>query len=152
MTQTGIPMAAWQFDFHLVPATEVLDRTAVQPVTISAADYDQMAWWRGFDGIDALRRDISALLPRRRSWSANIATWGDEDGDRIDLSHEGREAVEVFGRIDVRHLSLQFVQGHCRSCSDTRAAVCHRGSPCASTVRARVAGGNSSVANLRVRA
>jgi hypothetical protein len=52
---------------------------------------------------------LSSLLPKGRSWHSESDTWGTEDGDRFDVVRDGRRIAEVRGRLDVRNLSLSYL-------------------------------------------
>jgi hypothetical protein len=102
-------VATWQFDFHLVPRTNIERRFDGVPVTLSKEDYDQTNWWNGTDLLHEFEVSLSALLPKGHSWDPQQATWGAEDGDRFDVLREGHQIAEVYGRLDVRNLSLAFL-------------------------------------------
>jgi len=102
-------VATWQFDFHLIPASSVERRFQAVPVTIAREQYDRTDWWDGFDLQREIEEDFSELLPRGRSWDSERNTWGQEDGDRFDVLREGHRMAEVYGRLDVRRLSLPFL-------------------------------------------
>lgn len=102
-------MATWQFDFHLIPASSVDRRFRVMPVTLPVAEYDRVDWWEGLDLLRDIEADLSQLLARGRSWDSQRETWGEEAGDRFDVLLDGPRIAEVYGRIDVRQLSLPFL-------------------------------------------
>jgi hypothetical protein len=102
-------VATWQFDFHLIPAPSVNRRFRVTPVTLSAEEYDRFDWWAGVDLFRDIEEDLSQLLPRNRSWDSERDTWGEGDGDRFDLLRGGPRIAELYGRVDVRNLSLPFL-------------------------------------------
>jgi hypothetical protein len=102
-------VAVWQFDFHLIPASSVSRRFRVVPLTISMDEYDRVDWWDEVDLVRDLRADFSSILAPLRSWRPQLEMWGEDDGNRIDVSFEGDQIASVFGRIDVRDLSLVFL-------------------------------------------
>jgi hypothetical protein len=102
-------VATWQFDFHLVPALSIERHFRVVPVTISEEQYDLVSWWEGFDRVEDLESDLTKLLPPGHSWHPRTKTWGEQDGDRFDVTREGKTIAEVYGRLDIRRLSLPFV-------------------------------------------
>jgi hypothetical protein len=102
-------MATWQFDFHLIPASSVQRQFRAVPVTIPGEDYDRIDWWDGFDLLHDIEADLSRLLPRGRSWDSERETWGEEEGDRFDVLRDSHRIAEVYGRLDVRRLSLPFL-------------------------------------------
>ena len=85
-------MAAWQADFHVV----------VEPIGLPS-DY---------------RARLAQVLPETRSLGQDIAVWGSEAGDRVDVSSFDSGPQEVFARFDLRELRpdlyerfLAFVRG-----------------------------------------
>jgi hypothetical protein len=102
-------MATWQFDFHVVPKSALERRFGDLPVAISEADYDKENWWAASEGIDALEADLDTLLPRGRAWDSARTMWGTEDGHRLELLREGDGVYDFFGRLDMRELSLAFL-------------------------------------------
>ena len=99
-------MAIWQFDFHLIPASSVERHFRAVPLTLPAEEYDRVDWWDGVDLLHDIEEDLSRLLPPGHSWDSEQKTWGEEDGDRFDLLPTGPRISELFGRLDVRALSL----------------------------------------------
>ena len=102
-------MATWQFDFHLIPASSVEARFRAVPVTIPAEEYDRVDWWEGIDLLHDIEADLSNLLPCGRSWDSARETWGAEDGNRFDVLRDRHRIAEVYGRLDMRGLSLPFL-------------------------------------------
>jgi hypothetical protein len=102
-------MATWQFDFHFVPASDIRQHFRAVPVTISAEEYDRLKWWADFVADDALESSLSTLLPRARSWHERTRTWGEEEGDRVDVTRDDGGIVDVYVRLDVRNLSFNFL-------------------------------------------
>ena len=102
-------MATWQFDFHLVPRITVERQYGGVPVTLSKDDYDETNWWDGIDPRPNVEGDLSVFLTQGRAWDSQQLTWGTEDGDRVDVSYDGDRIAEVYGRIDMRNVSLTFI-------------------------------------------
>lgn len=102
-------MASWQFDFHFVPRSELERRFRTVPVTISRDDYKTIDWWHGMFPRDEFEQRLSSLLPKAQSWDNSQETWGTEDGDRFDILTDRGGISEVYGRIDVRKLSLPYL-------------------------------------------
>lgn len=103
-------MAAWQFDFHLLPFEAVAKRYGGMPVAISRADFEETHWWMGCVEPD-LQASFAKLLPALESWSDSVQRWGDEQGNRIDVVTEGDTLEDVFVRVDVRNISQVFLIG-----------------------------------------
>ena len=102
-------MATWQFDFHLIPASSVDRHFHTTPVAIGQQDYDAVPWWNGFGDGASFEDDLSKLLPAAPSWQPGTQVWDEEEGDRLDLTRDGHTVAEVYGRIDVRVMSLPFL-------------------------------------------
>jgi hypothetical protein len=101
-----IPVAIWQFTFHLVPreAVEQLHGpTAIVLAAFSQVDLetcDENAeppnYWAGRSP-RSYAEAVEALLPPRKSWSPNALMFGDEEGDGIELWDD-----DVRVRLDIR--------------------------------------------------
>ena len=102
-------MATWQFSFYLIPASAVERHFSVVPLTISLEEYDRVDWWNGCDLLERIQGDLATFLSRGRSWHSKLDQWGDEDGDRFDVWREGQGVAETFGRVDVRTLSMPYL-------------------------------------------
>jgi len=79
------------------------------PITLPVEEYDRVDWWEGVDLLQPVARELSELLPRGRPWNSEQETWGEEDGDRFDVLRDGPQISEMYGRLDVRRPSLQFL-------------------------------------------
>jgi hypothetical protein len=102
-------MATWQFDYHLIPASSIDRHYRWMPVALGEEEYDTVPWWAGFHNFSDFEDDLSKVLPAAPSWHPRMRSWGVEDGDRFDVTRDGTAIREVFGRIDVRSLSLPFL-------------------------------------------
>lgn len=111
-------MAAWQYDFHLVPRAGVVELYGEVPSVLDRETFETADWWRGVDAasLDAL---ISPLLERAESWDPDgTITWGKEDGNRVDLLLEMGRVRECFVRVDVRVLVEGFLPTVLRLAAD----------------------------------
>lgn len=104
-------MALWQTDLLLVPRKTLSATDRTVPDRIPPDVLDRADFWNGFVLTEEIERTISSFCPPRRSWSSNLKTWGDEDGNRIDILHSGASVAEVSIRIDVRHMDDNFIEG-----------------------------------------
>jgi hypothetical protein len=102
-------MAVWQFDGHLLPEETIRRRYGSRPVAISSADIDAGGWWKGIRVPADLAERLLSILPQGSSWSSSIQTWGQEDGDRIDLVWDNDELADIFLRVDVRRISYELL-------------------------------------------
>ena len=96
-------MAAWQVEFSIVPrrALAAAGAAALRP----SADTE---WWAA-DALPAgYQGKLAAVASPASSPSANVQSWGPEDGNRLDVwSIDGR-ATKVTARVDVRKLDARF--------------------------------------------
>jgi hypothetical protein len=91
-------MAAWQYDFYLVPplaGSIALARDRVLEARLPA-------------GYTARLTD---LLPRAGSWHADLGLWGAEDGHCIQVWRVDHERSTVMVRVDVRAAFTTFLAG-----------------------------------------
>jgi len=95
-------MAVWQFDLHVLPASEVRRRTDECKSSEALLGFlnEGMPW--GASNASALVRVADSLLTERTSWSDHLRIWGIEDGHRLDISFEDDVVGSVFVRIDMR--------------------------------------------------
>jgi hypothetical protein len=96
-------MAAWQVDFYVIPRRALASHGAVD-----SSDLDARDWW----GSHALPADyqkrLSAIASIAPSSSAELETWGSQDGNRIDVRSRDGRASAVVVRVDVRRLDSKF--------------------------------------------
>ena len=104
-------MATWQFDLHLLPKERLIGLVGAHPLTISRELLEETRWWDGKVDIDLLNADLASFLRQAKSWHPEVATWGEEDGNRIDVVYENDDVVEIFVRIDLRQIDRDFVIG-----------------------------------------
>ena len=96
-------MAAWQIEFYVVPRRAVASQGPV-----IASNLPTTGWWTT-DTLPADYRDrLSAAAAVARSPSAEIETWGSEDGNRIDVRSKDGRATAVMVRVDARKLDSKF--------------------------------------------
>jgi hypothetical protein len=98
-------MAVWQFDALLLPEETLKRRYGSIPIAIPSADIDASDWWQGTSPPADLAERLSSFLPQASTWSRNIQSWGQEDGDRIDVVWANEGVAEIFLRVDVRRIS-----------------------------------------------
>jgi hypothetical protein len=96
-------MAAWQVDFYLIPRRALPSRG-----TFDSADLDATDWWGTYAFPADFQKRLIAIAPSAPSSSADLETWGSQDGNRIDVwSSDGRVSA-VMARVDVRRLDSKF--------------------------------------------
>lgn len=97
-------MAVWQVDFYLVPQRAL----ATAPRPLAPATMDDTAWWASTPFPADYRVRLGAVAPVRRSRSEDMETWGDEEGNRVDVWSDGGRVRNVMVRVDVRRLDPRF--------------------------------------------
>jgi hypothetical protein len=109
-----INMAIWQFRIDLIPEKAICSRFACVPVSLTRELAEQHQWWAGHQPPPGFENRLTNLLPEVRSWSASMRIWGDERGDTASVCYDSTRNVEWIGfRVDVRHLTVGFVEGIC---------------------------------------
>lgn len=94
----------WQVDFHLVPRRAL--GTAPRPLT--PAVLDATDWWASANFPADYVRRLTAVAPIASAEGAELETWGQADGNRVDVrSRQGRVSA-VTARVDVRRLDSRF--------------------------------------------
>jgi len=96
-------MAAWQVEFAIVPRRALGTRPRV-PI----ADLIDVDWWSADPLPPGYARQLGAIAPVGASSTAELQTWGQEDGNRIDVWSENGMAVRMIARVDVRRLDAKF--------------------------------------------
>lgn len=97
-------MAIWQVDFEIIP--QKMLRGAPRPLT--QALVTETPWWKGSPLPADYRAQLDAVVPRGRAGSADLESWGLEDGNRVDVRSAGGEITHVSARVDVRRLDARF--------------------------------------------
>ena len=54
---------------------------------------------------------LASFLNQAPSWSPDVALWGEENGNRVEVLHEGREVKNIFVRITAYELNNAFLEG-----------------------------------------
>jgi len=102
-------LAIWQFDVRVIPRKVIAGLKEDLPLAISEDDYLEGHTWRAHDHLADLPITLSELLPPRDTWSDDLKSWGEEDGDRVDLYHSGGEPDEWYVRFDMRSPNHVFI-------------------------------------------
>lgn len=96
-------MAVWQVEFAIVPR-QALTTTPHVPLS-QVLDTD---WWSGARLPAGHERQLSAIARLGASRATDRQTWGEEDGNRIDLWLENGKPARLMVRVDVRRLDAAF--------------------------------------------
>lgn len=97
-------MAVWQVDFYIVPRSAL----ASGPQRLSAAILDATAWWSAATFAPDYRTRLPSVAPVARSMIVPLESWGDEDGNRVDVWSENGRVRRAMARVDVRRLDSRF--------------------------------------------
>ena len=96
-------MAVWQVEFAIVPR-RVLEAGS-RPALTGVMDTD---WWSTERLPSDYARHLTAVAPSASAGAAELQTWGDEDGNRVDVWTENGRATRMTARVDVRRLDARF--------------------------------------------
>jgi len=95
-------MAAWQFEFQLIPAAWAKANN-YQADALYREDYitPEIAW---LDNQPSVNTDelFLQLLAEGESWHPDLSVWGDSNRNEINLWREGGEIKELSVRFDLR--------------------------------------------------
>ncbi|MCP4146434.1 MAG: hypothetical protein GY757_01665 [bacterium] len=103
-------MAIWQYDVVLIPIQSLKEHFKNVPNKLDLNSYDNIEWWKDTPLSKDLEFRISKILPANTSWSPEIKIWGNEDSHCIKLVTDGSYVEEILIRIDLRNLSVKFLE------------------------------------------
>lgn len=104
-------MALWQFDVLLVPRSKLNNEFGRIPEYLTEEVLDSVDWWDNHSLTEDDERLIASFAFPRPTWDQSIKSWGEEDGNRIDIYREGGQIAEVFARLDARANDPVFLSG-----------------------------------------
>jgi len=96
-------MAVWQVEFAIVPRQALATTPRVSLSQVLDSD-----WWSVERLPSSYERHLTAIAPSGKSWTADRHTWGEEDGNRIDLWWDNGKPARMTARVDVRRLDATF--------------------------------------------
>ena len=96
-------MAVWQVDFAIVPRRALAARSR-----IALPGVMDTHWWSTERFPAAYSQQLAAIASPGSSWTAELQTWGEEDGNRVDVWSENGKATRMTARVDVRRLNTRF--------------------------------------------
>jgi len=96
-------MAVWQVDFAIVPR-----RALAKNPRALLADVLDTDWWSAERLPPGFSQQFTAIAPAGSSSSAERQTWGDADGNRVDVWFERGQATRMTAHVDVRRLDAKF--------------------------------------------
>ena len=65
-------------------------------------------WWTTEGLPSGYSQQLAAIAPPGSSWAAELQTWGEEDGNRVDIWFENGKPTRMTARVDVRRLDARF--------------------------------------------
>jgi hypothetical protein len=95
-------MADWQVTFFVVP------RRAFAGSSISPASLRDTNWWTDIALPADYQNRLGTVATSASSSSADLQTWGPEDGNRIDVLSNKGHVNKITVRVDVRRLDSRF--------------------------------------------
>jgi len=96
-------MAVWQVEFAIVPRRALTTTPRVSLSQILDTD-----WWSSEHLPAGYSQQLAAIAPAGSAPSTERQTWGDEDGNRVDVWFENGKASRMIARVDVRRLDAKF--------------------------------------------
>lgn len=96
-------MAVWQVEFAVIPR-HAFAGTGRMPLL----QLLETKWWSAQHLPTGHERQLGAIAPFGTASSSEVQTWGEEDGNRIDLWLENGKPARMTARVDVRRLDATF--------------------------------------------
>ena len=96
-------MTAWQVEFAIVPRRALATKPRVTLSEIMDAD-----WWSAERLPSGYSQQLAALASPGAPSGTELQTWGEEDGNRVDVWSESGKPTRMVARVDVRRLDARF--------------------------------------------
>ena len=96
-------MAVWQVEFALVPRRVLAAKPRVALPPVMATD-----WWSSERLPPGYAQQLAAVAMPGSAPGAERQTWGDADGNRVDVWFEHGKPARMSARVDVRRLDARF--------------------------------------------
>lgn len=103
-------MAIWQYDFIAIPRNELVSMYGGLPAAMTVEGFESTNFWTTTQPDSCLVVDFSKWRPEMKSWSSDLRMWGNEESNRIDVSYEGAQVNHVQFRMELRTLSIHFIE------------------------------------------
>lgn len=96
-------MAVWQVEFAIVPRRAL----ATKP-RVALSEIMNTGWW-GAERLPAgYSQQLAALAPPAASSGTEVQTWGERDGNRVEVWSENGRPTRMTACVDVRRLDARF--------------------------------------------
>lgn len=107
-------MAVWQYQMFLVPEEEINSFFKNQSF-IKRDDLNGIDWWKYNEELHLEHFSVfkHLLSTKKRSWSNDIALYGEESSNCIEIILERNKIAEISVRIDLRYSYKEFVRVLC---------------------------------------
>ena len=96
-------MAVWQVEFAIVPRRAL----AAKP-RVALPEIMDTNWWSTERLPLGYSQQLAAIAPLGSSSATELQTWGEKDGNRVDVWSESGKAIRMTARVDVRRLDARF--------------------------------------------
>ncbi len=96
-------MAIWQVDFAIVPRRALAKNP--RGLLANVLDTD---WWSAERLPPGFSQQLAAVAPAGSSEIPERQTWGEPDGNRVDVWFERGQATRMTAHVDVRRLDAKF--------------------------------------------
>lgn len=96
-------MAVWQVEFAVVPRRALATTPRVPLARIMDTD-----WWSAERLPAEHERHLGAIAAAAASSTAELQTWGEQDGNRVDVWLDNGRPTRMTARVDVRRLDPAF--------------------------------------------
>lgn len=96
-------MALWQYDSYLIPQARLLAPFGALPLSVPEALAPSLHWDSEHQPPADTAERLAAFLPQCVSWSRNVAIWGSEVGNRVDVTTAGGRVATIRVRLDARN-------------------------------------------------
>jgi hypothetical protein len=96
-------MAVWQVEFAIVPR-----RALATKARVPLPELMDTVWWSSEQLPPSYAKQLATIAPPGSSSAAEHQTWGDQDGNRVDVWSENGKATRMIARVDVRRLDARF--------------------------------------------
>ena len=96
-------MAVWQVEFAIVPRRALVAQPPVAVPQLMDTD-----WWSVERLPSGYSQQLAAIAPPASSRATELQTWGEQDGNRIDVWSENGKPIRLTARVDVRRLDARF--------------------------------------------
>jgi hypothetical protein len=107
-------MAVWQYDILVVPRSRVKPLTPALRAIASDArgDEQDFDWWLGANLPFNYSEELRSILQQRSEIAEGWELFGEEQGTRVDVLHEGARVALVRLRLDARFLDPRELVGN----------------------------------------